>query len=45
MNIPMIPAAQNKVIFSVDKNHAVTHMSIPYLNNDGFGLFEKQKIG
>ncbi|HVV67701.1 MAG TPA: serine hydrolase [Patescibacteria group bacterium] len=43
MNIPMIPVTQNKVIFSVDENHAITHMSIPYLNSDGFGLFEKQK--
>jgi CubicO group peptidase (beta-lactamase class C family) len=41
MDFPMLPLSQDNVEFSADIHHTIQQMTIPFLNNDGTGVFEK----
>ncbi len=42
MDIPMLPSGQDLVKFSTKPNGSVNEMEIPFLNNDGSGVFVKK---
>jgi hypothetical protein len=41
MDFPMLSFGQDNVEFSADIHHTIQKMTIPFLNNDGTGVFEK----
>jgi len=43
MNFPMLPAGQDRIEFTIGLNDSIQKMTIPFLNDDGSGIFIKNE--